>query len=300
MIPKFPKFKKLQIKDKQEIEKFTKKYPPYSDFNFVSMWIYNVEDKYKISVLNNNLVVKFQDYKTQKPFFSFLGSNKTLEAVEILLSKADKIGIKPVLKLIPEISINKEIKQIRKKFRVTLDRGNFDYIFHNSEKSEMKGRRYFNRRKIINKFTKRYPKHKVKLLDLKNRKTKKEIEKLCLLWVKRKSSKVKSELIVMKRLFKLTYRFNFLTLGVYIENKLIAFLASEKISDKYALAHFSKSDISRIGVTPYLSHQVARYLNKIGCKYLNYEQDLNIPGLRKSKQMWHPKFYLRKYTINPK
>ena len=30
MIPKFPKFKKLEITDKDDIESFTKNYPPYS------------------------------------------------------------------------------------------------------------------------------------------------------------------------------------------------------------------------------------------------------------------------------
>jgi hypothetical protein len=32
-------------------------------------------------------------------------------------------------------------------------------------------------------------------------------------------------------------------------------------------------------------------------EYVNMEQDLGIPGLRRHKSLWRPTAYLRKYTI---
>lgn len=75
MIPKFPKFKHIELIDKEEIEKITQKFPPYSDFNFISMWSWDIKVEMIISKLNNNLVVRFTDYLTGYPFFSFLGDN---------------------------------------------------------------------------------------------------------------------------------------------------------------------------------------------------------------------------------
>ena len=43
MLPEFPQFKKLELSDKEEVEKFTSKFPPYSDFNFVSMWSWDIK-----------------------------------------------------------------------------------------------------------------------------------------------------------------------------------------------------------------------------------------------------------------
>ena len=43
MIPEFPEFKKLELSNKEEIEKITQKFPPYSDFNFVSMWCLGIK-----------------------------------------------------------------------------------------------------------------------------------------------------------------------------------------------------------------------------------------------------------------
>lgn len=73
MIPEFPQFKLIELSDKGSVEKVTQKYLPYSDFDFISMWCWNIKGKIKISKLNNNLVVRFTDYLSGNPFFSFLG-----------------------------------------------------------------------------------------------------------------------------------------------------------------------------------------------------------------------------------
>ena len=67
MIPQFPEFKSLELSDKKDIESFTKRFPPYSDFNFVSMWSWDIKEEIRISQLNGNLVVRFTDYLTGKP-----------------------------------------------------------------------------------------------------------------------------------------------------------------------------------------------------------------------------------------
>ena len=73
MIPGFPEFKKLELSNKEEIENFTSKFPPYSDFNFISMWCWDIKGETRISKFNNNLVVRFTDYLKGNPFFSFFG-----------------------------------------------------------------------------------------------------------------------------------------------------------------------------------------------------------------------------------
>ena len=68
MITNFPNFKKLGLEDKPLIESFVKRYLPYSDFNFVSLWSYDTDNSYEISYLNKNLVIKQDDYITNEPF----------------------------------------------------------------------------------------------------------------------------------------------------------------------------------------------------------------------------------------
>ena len=43
MIQEFPKFKSIELSDREDVEKIAHKYLPYLDFNFVSMWSYNIK-----------------------------------------------------------------------------------------------------------------------------------------------------------------------------------------------------------------------------------------------------------------
>src|SRR5438045_3776660 len=125
MIPEFPQFKKLELSDKKNVEKFTSKFPPYSDFNFVSMWSWDIKEEMRISQMHGNLIVRFTDYTTGEPFYSFLGNTKVNETAEALLELSKKEGLPIQLKLIPEDSI-KDLDL--KKFKIAEDRDNFDYI----------------------------------------------------------------------------------------------------------------------------------------------------------------------------
>ena len=104
MITQFPDFKPLELFDKKYIETFTVQFPPYSDFNFTSIWAWNTNDKFQISNLNGNLVVLFYDYVSNNPFFSFIGSNKIEDtAARILEYSINKYVFTRFLGVTPKI-----------------------------------------------------------------------------------------------------------------------------------------------------------------------------------------------------
>jgi len=55
MIPEFPQFKNLELTDKIDVEKFTSKFPPYSDFNFVSMWSWDIKGEMRMRGFSKKL-----------------------------------------------------------------------------------------------------------------------------------------------------------------------------------------------------------------------------------------------------
>lgn len=304
MIPTFPQFKKLDLEDRDFIDDYTASYPPYSDYNFVSLWVYNTKEKVELSLLNNNLVVKFQDYISNEFFYSFLGVNSVLNTIKTLIEFArTERDIITQLKLVPEINLlGNDIFEAQKLFSIVADEDNFDYIYSLNEWSELRGIKYRGKKNFVNRFKRLYPDVYMCQLDLKNKETQKNIEDLFIVWEGLKGRdriETETELEALRRTFSLSKFVDFISLGVLVGGKLIAFSINEVIPNGYCVGDFRKADMTHyIGAYQFLENETAKILLKHKCEYLNLEQDLGIPGLKRSKQSWFPVSYLKKYIIS--
>ena len=298
MIPNFPKFTKLSLSHYKEIQKISSKYPPYSDFNFTCLWSYNNNNYISISMLNDNLVIKFNDYLNRKPFYTFFGESKVEDTILKLTdhSKNNKAGIE--LKLVPEIFLN-NVKN-NPTFKLIEDRDNFDYVYLLSKISTLPGNKYRSKRQLYKKFCLKYPNYEIKKMDIKKTHDARQILNLFETWekVKNKNRKDTSdELNALKKLLNEAHFIDFITLGIYINGKLSAFSINEKVDKVYALAHFGKSDHTYLGMNEALYKFTSDRLMKEGCKYWDIECDLGVENLRNNKMSWRPEFFLKKYTI---
>ena len=171
----FPTFKHLELSDQVLIDEYMERYLPMSDFNFEGLWSYNIEDKVFISILNDNLVLKSQDYLTKEPFLSFTGTTKTQETIDTLLKYAKENHFCPYLKLIPEVTIYKR-DDLFDSYTIQEDPDNFDYIYSVDELINLAGNDFRGKRNFVNRFNKKYPNHSYKIMDLH------EENVLCLKW----------------------------------------------------------------------------------------------------------------------
>lgn len=299
MIPIFPNFKKLELTDKTLFEKYTMKFPPYSDYNFVSVYSYNTEELIKISTYNNNLVVMFTDYISNKPFLSFIGNTNVRETIQVLFDYSLRNDLPQELALIPEINLLQ--KEVFSEFTVSEDPDNFDYILSVDEIKTLIGNKYRGKRNFVNRFVREYGEKEVQLLDLKNIAVQKEIEELFFLW-KEQGGKTKeeteTEITAIRRLLAAVDKFMLIPIGIYIDNRLAAFSIDELVQENYTVIHFEKANTKYTGIYQYLKQATAKHVSSLGCKYINYEQDLALTGLKQAKQSWMPVSYLKKYRIS--
>lgn len=299
LIPLFPNFKNLELNDKKYFEEVTKKFEPYSDYNFISLWSYDIENDTKISMLNGNLVLKFRDYITNQPFYSFIGNNVVGNTIGDLLKITQKEGLKKELKLIPEVAI-KELSSF-KKIKIVEDMDNFDYILSIDELADLKGDKYHTHKNFVNRFCKAYNSICIKDLNLTDPLIHNQILELFHVWETKRNKERKDtdhELKAIKKLLRNANEFNLITLGVYDNKILVGFITASLEQMDYVISHFAKADPSYSGIFYFMYHNLAKALKGKGYKYLNNEQDLGIPGLRKSKKQWNPTKYLKKYTIS--
>ena len=297
MIPQFPQFKKIELSDKEDVEKFTHQYPPYSDFNFVSMWSWDIRDEVQISQLNGNLVVLFNDYLTDESFYSFLGNHKVNDTVKVLLDLSLKQNKNCQLKLLPEESIKNLNQEL---FIVEEDRDHFDYIFDVEKLSVYTGSDYAVKRTEVRRFLKKNEFIESRLIDISETKIKSDILRLNYDWLEHKKLKdpyfdIKNELIAIDRFLNSKYKGRSCNIGIFCQNSLIGYSVNELVSNDYAIGHFFKTN--KHGSFEYLMKETSKYLSENNIKFLNFEQDLGINGLKKSKLSYRPVNFLKKYSI---
>ncbi|MFA6006747.1 MAG: phosphatidylglycerol lysyltransferase domain-containing protein [Candidatus Paceibacterota bacterium] len=299
-LPAFPEFKQIELADRSSVEKLTEKFPPYSDFHFSSLYSWDINKKMGLSVLNGNLVVLFNDYISGSFFLTFIGDSKISETASILLDFSKQNGYESSLKLIPE-EMAKVLSETG--FSVEPDAGAHDYIYSIERLANMEEWSKSTQKKQIRKFMDTNPQYSARILPTKEL-DKREYLELFKQWATNKNLLDHTELNEYKAFSRLLAENNgdVEMLSIYSDEsckKMIGFTSFETISDDYAIAHFSKADIKHhAAIYCVLIWEEAKYLQKKGIKHYNWEQDLDIPGLRTFKMSYKPEFFLKQYTVS--
>jgi hypothetical protein len=300
MIAQFPSFESVSVESKDEINSIVNKFLPYSDFNFVSMFSWDVKQSMSVSGLNKNLIVRFKDYISDDSFLSFIGDQNIDETIKTLIKYSSENGMGGRLHLIPEAVI----EQIRRPsdFIVEEDRDSHDYIVLALKLTELKGKDYAAKRNGRNKFIASHgDRAQLRHLQIDDNITK-EIMNTFHNWrevSEKELEQAESELLATERLLLHSNHFELMSLGIYIDDIMVAYSIYE-IQGPYAIGHFEKAIKTYPGLYDYLKHSTASELHKKGVKYINYEQDLGIEGMRNAKLLLHPETFLKKFTIGLK
>lgn len=298
MIPTFPQFKKLELSDWEAVEDLTRQFPPYSDFNFTSLWAWDINGGRTASLLNDNLVIRFTDYDTLDPFYSFLGSHDQARTAHTLILQAKNEGISPVLRLVPHTSVH-QIEDVQ--LQITADQNHFDYLYLTEMIASLQGNQYKSKRKSYNRFVEEYPEARFEVLSLHDPLVQEQIVSVIHDWERQrltdhKESKIEHEEMAIRKLFISST--NSLFIGAIMhKSKMIAFTVEELVSPTCSIGHFWKADTAYHGLYDYLAREMARYLRENDVLYWNWEQDLGITTLRSSKSSYRPSDFLKKFTV---
>jgi hypothetical protein len=300
MIPEFPQFKRLEVGDQLEVEAMTSSFPPYSDFNFVSLWCWSTDASCMIARLHGNLVVRMIDYLTNAPLLTFLGVNSIEESAETLLDYAVREGIEPRLRLVPSVMFESN-PRLPEKFQIEDDPGSADYVLSVPEWADLEGSRYREKRKAVRKFERTFSPVFTRL-DLRNIAVQREIMRVFGFWIVQRLragfEETVNESVAVQRFFALQ-RFNALSgFGVEIDGSMQAFLLIEELPNNYLIGHFWKANIGYPGIYSFLMREMCRVMRPRGYRLFNIEQDLGKPGLAQSKQSLRPCCRLQKVEVS--
>ena len=299
MIPRFPEFQKLGSSDREAVEAHSKLYPPYSDFNFTSMWSWDTEEALRLSELNDNLIVRFTDYVTAEPFYMFLGTYAVNETVDALLTRSSQEGLPPVLKLIPEIVVERLDRTL---FSAEPDPDHADYVLSVEKLRGLEGPGFAPKRREMSRFVRLHTQSRFASCDVADPGVVRGMHELFELWLVQKNAAripaQEHEFVAMRRCLESNAGAHLVLTAVFVNEVLKAFWLIEDLGNGHAISHFEKADTADCpGIFAYLKQKTAEVLEKRGITYINLEQDLGIEGLRQSKASYLPHEHLRKYRV---
>jgi len=295
VIPEYPEFTKLTYDHKEELIIALKKYSiEVSELSLGFLYGYNESFGFELTKINGNICV----YGIIDGIHSFLppiGDNKITETIELCLEILNKKYNSGRINAVPKSIV--ELLTENKKFKITDDRDDYDYIYKVDDLALLKGSKYQSKRNFVLQFKKRYKYEYRKL-------TKDDIQNCIELqqeWCKENNCLDEEGILLENRcVYELLNNFEQLNLfgaGIYIENKLKAFTVAEVFNKTTVLIHIEKALKGFRGIYQAINNFFCEkeLLNKF--EFVNREQDAGDKGLRKSKLSYHPHHFIEKYNI---
>lgn len=300
MIPQFPKFTKLELSHKKIVDEFFERFPTYSEFSFANMFVWDVAKPVMLSVLNDNLIIQFIDFKTQKHYLSLIGSNDIDDTIQEMIHYSINNNLHPSLSTVPEHVVS----QIKNKALLDIaeDSDNSDYIISVPLIANLEGNDIEGKRQKVNHFINTHKDglsfHRLDLSDPEVMAQARRVLEEWLMPLKGQSNDIVAEFAAIEKAIKHHKEVQLEAYGVSINGVLEAFSIIEKAHDRTVIGHFEKGNKNHSGIYEYMNHNLCRYLKNEGYEYLNICQDMGDEGLRKSKQSYRPVKFHKKFTIS--
>lgn len=295
-IDTYPNFTKLDLAVLKEINEFTANFEPYSDFNATSLYSWDIDASVSLSYLEQNLIISLPDYLDGKMLYSILGTNRIDGCIDRLLNDFGKLS------LVPEIVVNSISSQ--DKYNIAEDRDGFDYIYDADALSKLVGGKFKKKRNKHNVFVKAHENLElnVKVTKNLNENHMESIKNIDKEWAKinpRSEGDILAERKALDRILRSFSSLDLILIEIEVDGQIKAFSINEILKNGYGICHFEKAlKVHHENIYTFLSAEVALILKQHGCDLINWEQDLGLEGLRRSKSSFHPIKMLKKYTIS--
>lgn len=289
-------FKNIEIEDKPIFDEYIRKKPhENSEFNFTNFFIWRYHYKLTFTVYEDHLCLIGQ-YRNKFPIiFPPLGSQEEGfdRALMMMVEYFQKNGFPVIIKAITE-----PIKEIMDKalpgvFRYEDDRDMYDYVYLSEDLINLKGRKYQKKRNHINKFKKRYEWNYETITD-------DNVEECLIAAMEWAAARPDAPGIMEERVAIVEALRNMETLGIKggalrIHGKIQAFSLGEELNPDMAVIHIEKANTDYHGSYAMINQQFAEHCWS-EYTYINREEDMGLPGLRKAKESYYPHKMIVKYT----
>ena len=266
------------------------------EYSFANLYLWG---RQQVSLVQNFLVV-FSHYRGRSVYLYPVGTGDPKPALDALRADAKARGSPLRITGLTRAETEKVESLYPGQFHFSPDRDGFDYIYDIGRLSNLSGKKLQQKRNHVNRFLREHPDWHTEPITADNL-------PLCRNFLDRwytqhkllyPHSDFKMEQVALDRAFR-----HFDTLGMeglvlFAEGQMAAMTLGNNLSPDTWDVNFEKADPDIEGAYPMINREYARYIRTAHpeIRFLNREDDMGLPGLRKAKESYYPDILLEKFT----
>jgi hypothetical protein len=297
-VPEFPYFRPIELGDRDIFRDIFKRYrPEVSEYSFTNLFIWRTHYKFQWSLFKKDwLMIVCRNSEDSIYAMQPVGPASRRDAVIKLLEwlREEKKTDNPRIERADERLISE--LEGEGHFTINTARDHFDYVYLINDLAQLSGNRYRSQRNHINRLLRSYPfsysrlssKHIHACIELQ--------EKWCQL---RRCEEDLNLLGEWDAVLEILEHFDILGVEggvITIDGKIMAFTVGEMLNDTTFVVHIEKADPEIPGLYQIINQRFCEKSMQ-DAVYVNREQDLGLPGLRKTKMSYYPDHFVNKYSI---
>jgi len=297
MTPEFPQFKPIQLEDRDFLrEKISEYRPQTSEWTFTNLFLWRSHYGFQWSIYKDWIVVLGAARSGGLYFFQPVGPPSRLEVIRKCFQwlQEEKGERNPRIERVDQRLVE-EIKG-SKEFFIAPTRDQFDYVYRSQDLIQLAGRRYHSKRNHINKFIQSYSftyspleeRHLQACLELGER------------WCELRRCEEDLDLMGESEAVQeaLTHFSSLKVQGgvILVQNKVEAFSLGEQLNPETAVVHIEKANPEIPELYAMINQQFCEKTWS-NVPWINREQDLGGPGLRRAKLSYLPDHLVEKFRI---
>lgn len=285
-LPCYPEFKDIGLEDQDVFRSFLEGYPAeVCELNFGNTFIWRHFDHPRYTTIRGNLCIRFAPPDEPPYFLQPVGGADLPQTIETCLSAA------PRLSRVPSSFAAANCPG----FRCAPDRDNDDYVYRTADLIELKGKKYDGKRNRIRKFEKSCTHRYIRIGpdDLAG------CQRLFEVWAVEKNPDMAMARAQQDAIQEALVHFGPLGLAggaIEIEGRIEALSIGEALSRDTAVIHIEIVSPRFEGLAQLMNREFVK--NELaGFTFVNREQDMGVPGLRRAKESYHPHHRVEKHHI---
>ena len=285
-IPRYPEFKAVDLGDRALFEEYFRRFPPeICELDFSNIFIWRHSERPRYTILNGNLCL-LCDPDFEPPYaFPPVGETALRETAETCLTLAPRISR----------ATESFVREHGTGLRVEEDRNNFDYVYLAQDLAELGGKKYDGKRNRIKKFEAGGPHAYAELGPAQVE----DCRRLFTAWFADKENHDPFLRAEKDAILEALAQFESLGLRgavVTVDGRVEAFTIGAPLNPETAVIQIEIANPAVVGIAQYINREFARRAWP-GMTFINREQDVGVPGLRRAKLSYQPDHLVKKYNL---